>query len=80
MASTDMAKLPEQEQETDREEDRMEQIIIRMAGITPVTAGDILSVLDITEEEAEEKLLALCRDGKLISAWEGGILRYKKEG
>ncbi|SOB72692.1 Helicase HerA, central domain [Anaerobutyricum hallii] len=80
MAPADMAKLPEQKPETDREEDHMEQIIIRMAGITPVTAGDILSVLDITEEEAEEKLLALCRDGKLISTWEGGILRYKKEG
>ena len=58
----------------------MGEIIQQMAAITPVTARDILSVLDIPEEEAEEKLRSLWEENKLTVMETDGIRRYEKAG
>ena len=58
----------------------MGEIIQQMAAITPVTARDILSVLDIPEEEAEEKLRSLWEEKKLTVMETDGIRRYGKAG
>ena len=64
----------------EEKEDRMGEIIQQMAAITPVTARDILSVLDIPEEEAEEKLRSLWEEKKLTVMEKDGIRRYGKAG
>ena len=71
------AGYPRKEEE---KEDRMGEIIQQMAAITPVTARDILSVLDIPEEEAEEKLRSLWEENKLTVMETDGIRRYEKAG
>ena len=51
-----------------------------MAGLAPVTVRDLLSVLEITQEEAEKQLSFLCQQGYLIKSEEAGNIRYQKAG
>lgn len=62
------------------EADRTEQIILQMADFAEISARDILSVLDITQDEAEAQLAYLVEQGKLVETQTEGIPRYKKAG
>ena len=50
------------------------------AELAPVTVRDLLSVLEITQEEAEKQLSFLCQQGYLIKSEEAGNIRYQKAG
>ena len=63
-----------------KEADRTEQIILQMAELAEISARDILSVLDITQDEAETQLAYLVEQGKLTETQTEGIPRYKKAG
>lgn len=62
------------------EADRTEQIILQMADFAEISARDILSVLDITQDEAEVQLAYLVEQKKLVETRTEGIPRYKKAG
>lgn len=62
------------------EADRTEQIILQMADFAEISARDILSVLDITQDEAEAQLTYLVEQGKLVETRTEGLPRYKKAG
>ena len=69
-----------QRQEQQESNDRIEEIILQMAELAPVTARDLLSVLEITQEEAEKQLSWLCQQGYLVKTEEAGNIRYQKAG
>lgn len=58
--------------------DQKDNIIMGMAEVTSMTAKDVLSVLDITLEEAEEELQYLCRTGRLEKIEGAGGVLYRK--
>ena len=69
-----------QRQEQQESNDRIEEIILQMAELAPVTVRDLLSVLEITQEEAEKQLSWLCQQGYLVKTEEAGNIRYQKAG
>lgn len=69
-----------QRQEQQESNDRIEEIILQMAELAPVTVRDLLSVLEITQEEAEKQLNWLCQQGYLVKTEEAGNIRYQKAG
>lgn len=73
-------KKQKQRQEQQESNDRIEEIILQMAELAPVTVRDLLSVLEITQEEAEKQLSFLCQQGYLIKSEEAGNIRYQKAG
>lgn len=73
-------KKQKQRQEQQESNDRIEEIILQMAELAPVTVRDLLSVLEITREEAEKQLSFLCQQGYLIKTEEAGNIRYQKAG
>lgn len=73
-------KKQKQRQEQQESNDRIEEIILQMAELAPVTVRDLLSVLEITQEEAEKQLSFLCQQGYLIKTEEAGNIRYQKAG
>ncbi len=60
--------------------DRTEEIILSMAALSPITSRDVLSVLEITQEEAEKQLEYLCRKQQLERIEEAGMIRFRKAG
>lgn len=58
--------------------DRGEEIILSMAEITSITAKDVLTVLDISHEEAQKQLEYLCSKGALEKTDAEGRIRYRK--
>ncbi len=58
--------------------DRGEEIILSMAEITSITAKDVLTVLDISLEEAQKQLEYLCSKGVLEKTDADGRIRYRK--
>ena len=58
--------------------DRGEEIILSMAEITSITAKDVLTVLDISLEEAQKQLEYLCSKGALEKTDADGRIRYRK--
>ena len=62
------------------EASRTEQIILQMADFAEISARDILSVLDISQDEAELQLSYLVEKGKLLEIQTEGITKYKKAG
>ena len=73
-------KKQKQRQEQQESNDRIEEIILQMAELAPVTVRDLLSVLEITQEEAEKQLSFLCQQGYLIKSEEAGNILYQKAG
>ena len=76
------AQKEKQRKEKEKQEsnDRIEEIILQMAELAPITVRDLLSVLEITQEEAEKQLSYLCQQGYLVQKEEAGNIRYQKAG
>ena len=49
-------KKQKQRQEQQESNDRIEEIILQMAELAPVTVRDLLSVLEITQEESRKTI------------------------
>ena len=79
-AAQQVEKAGQEPAEEYTETDRTEQIILQMADFAEISARDILSVLDITQDEAEAQLAYLVEQGKLVETQAEGIPRYKKAG
>ena len=67
------------DKEQQESNDRIEEIILQMAELAPVTVRDLLSVLEITQEEAEKQLSFLCQQGYLIKQKKQAISVIRKQ-
>lgn len=86
MANTNFHEQAEEKRSTQKRagdtdpQTRIEEIILDMAALTPVSEKDVLGILDITQESSKRYLESLVEEGKLQKEFVQGTTRYRKVG